>query len=144
PALGQRATLAAAGLARAAAATAMAAPARGGPHRRRLLPDHRPQYSAAVQVRTNAVAPDTQSGCGRCYALDNQYIRLGVGLPQLRRRLVFGRTIAGERRIVGVELDHDIALPGLALDRGEASAADEKAGVELRKGRSIGSDVARI
>src|SRR5215203_152123 len=67
--------------------------------------------------------------------------------PALALRLggfVLGRVPAGERRLVGGELDHDVAAARLALDGLVLAATHEEASAELREGDAIRRDVVLV
>src|SRR3954451_1940779 len=57
---------------------------------------------------------------------------------------VLGRVPAGERRLVGEKLDHDVAAARLALDGLVLAAADEEASAELREGDAVRRDVVLV
>src|SRR5215218_10857884 len=67
--------------------------------------------------------------------------------PALALRLggfVLGRVPAGERRLVGGKLDHDVAAARLALDGLVLAATHEEASAELREGDAVPRDVVLV
>src|SRR5215213_1376056 len=77
-------------------------------------------------------------------ALDHDDVGDRAALALRLRRFVLGRVPAGERRLVGGKLDHDVAAARLALDGLVLAAADEEASAELREGDAVRRDVVLV
>src|SRR5690606_22025000 len=61
--------------------------------------------------------------------------------PERHRRLIFGRAVAGERRVVAVELDDDMAGAGRLLRLLVAPGADDEFRAVLLEGDGVGGNV---
>src|SRR4051812_33883001 len=71
-------------------------------------------------------------------SLDDDEIRLRLAVAQFLGRLVFGRTIAGERRLVAWKFEHHGAGAQTAFRRLGASAADQEPRAVFAERRRVG------
>src|SRR6202050_632959 len=71
-------------------------------------------------------------------ALDDDEVDRAVWLPHLDVGLIFQRTIAGERRGVVGEFDHDVARTGGTFHTVEFAAANHVAAAECLEDRGVG------
>src|SRR6185437_12682315 len=67
-----------------------------------------------------------------------------MGRASLHQRLIFRRMITGDRCLIVLELDHDVARARLPLWRFMVSAAHEKLGSVLVKHRTVVGDVVAL
>src|SRR6185312_6011122 len=77
-------------------------------------------------------------------AFHDQYLTDTGFAAKFRGCLIFRRTITGERNIVALEFDYDIAAPPLAFDRFALSAAHDEFGAIFLIGRGRGRDIGLI
>src|SRR6516165_585894 len=78
---------------------------------------------------------------GAVVTLGHDDIRLGLAVAQFLGRLIFGRTVAGERGLKAWKLEHHDAVARAALHHVASTAADQIACAELAEWRLIGDQV---
>src|SRR5215472_7472136 len=77
-------------------------------------------------------------------AFDDGEVEDALALAQLYCRLVCGRAITGERRLIAREFQHHDALARLAFRRFPLAAAHQIAGAERAERRLVGGHVGLV